>query len=58
MFATVVVVCVSTAAFPMPRPGNAAWFAHQYVTRLKNVAATSDDVSIGVSVVIAAHTSR
>jgi hypothetical protein len=58
VFATEVVVCVSTAAFPMPRPGKAAWFAHQYVTRLKIVAPTSDHVSNGVSVLIAAHTSR
>src|SRR5512132_4713843 len=58
VFATEVVVCVRTAALPMPRPGRAAWFAHQYVTRLKIVAATSDHVSTGVSVLIAGQTSR
>ena len=29
VLATEVVVCVSTAALPIPRPGKAAWFAHQ-----------------------------
>ena len=32
-------------------------FAHQYVNRLKIVAAMSDPISIGVRVLIAFHTS-
>ena len=50
VFATDVVVWVRTAALPMPSPGNAAWFAHQYVTRLKIVASTRDNDSSGVRV--------
>ena len=57
MFATEVVVCVSTAALPMPMPGSAAWFAHQYVTRLKTIASTSESDSSGVSVRIHENTS-
>ena len=57
VFATDVVVCVTTAAWPRRRPGRAAMFAHQYVKRLKIVAAMSEPISIGVSVVIAFHTS-
>jgi len=35
VFATEVPVCVSKAACPRPKPGSAAWFAIQYVKRLK-----------------------
>ena len=56
VFATEVVVCVRTAALPMPSPGSAAWFAHQYVRRLKIIAAKSVQNSIDVSVPRASRT--
>ena len=56
VFATDVVVCVTTAAGPRRRPGSAAMFASQYVNRLKLMAATSDQNSNGVRVLIVAHT--
>ena len=58
MFATEVVVCVTTAACPSRRPGNAAMLASQYVNRLKTVARSSEVNSIGVSVVTVAHTAE
>ena len=56
VLATEVVVCVTTAAGQRRRPGRAAMFAHQYVKRLKIVAAISVPISRGVRVVIAFHT--
>src|SRR5687767_10249855 len=49
VFATDVVVCVRTAARESLRPGNAAMFAHQYVNRLKIVAAARLRISTPVS---------
>jgi hypothetical protein len=57
VFATDVPVCVTTTDWDMRRPGRAAWFASQYVNRLKRVAASNERDSIGVRVFIAAHTS-
>jgi hypothetical protein len=47
VLATDVVVCVTTAAGQRRRPGSAAMFAHQYVKRLKIVAAISEPISRG-----------
>ena len=48
VFATVVVVCVTTAERESWSPGSAAMFASQYVNRLKVVASSRDHVSIHV----------
>ena len=58
VFATEVVVCVTTAAGPRRRPGSAAMFASQYVNRLKTIAANSVQNSMGVRVLTVAHTAE
>src|ERR671918_3248352 len=58
VFATDVVVCVSTADCANFSLGSAAMFNSQYVTRLNTIAAKSDHSSIGVSPEIVAQTAE
>ena len=56
--ATEVVVWLQTAACHRPNPGIEAMFCHQYVSRLKTIAATSVTSSSHVRSVIALQTAE